>query len=109
MSIWKKIGGFLKKAAPVVGTVASFIPGIGPAISTGIKALAGAGGSDNAPTKDSSPEQYGLSAAELAGTRAGFWREFRIAVGTGGNGRCARWIELFWSEEYECCERSTGG
>lgn len=43
MSIFKKIGGFLKKAAgPLLGFGASLIPGVGPAISSAVGGLFGA-------------------------------------------------------------------
>lgn len=56
MSIWKKIGGFLKKAAPVVGAIASVIPGIGPAVSKGIDAITGVG---------RSPEEDGMASQNM--------------------------------------------
>lgn len=41
MSFWKKIGSGLKKALPIVGGLASFIPGVGGLIGKGVSALGG--------------------------------------------------------------------
>lgn len=41
MSFWKKVGNFAKKALPIAGLAANFIPGVGPMVSKGLGALGG--------------------------------------------------------------------
>lgn len=87
MSFFKKVGGFLKKAAPIAGLAATFIPGASGLISGALGKLGSAfgigGGVSQAPGAVASPGPDGVQRLpEMTVTPSTDWSKWAGALGS---------------------------
>lgn len=72
MSFWKKIGTAVKKVLPLASTAAAFIPGVGPAISAGLRGVSSMWGGGSSAQAASQPAQTGLQLPPGAAPEYGY-------------------------------------
>jgi hypothetical protein len=93
---FKKVGGFLKKALPILSTVAMFVPGIGTAIGGALKIASAAMGAIDA-IKNKNPLGFlGSVASAFTGGASGLLGKAQNFLGNSGLGNLVtRGVDLF--------------
>jgi hypothetical protein len=106
---FKKIGGFLKKALPIISLAANFIPGVGPLVSMGLKIASAAMSAYNGIKSGNIMGAITGIAGAFTGGAGGLLSKAQSFLGnTGIGGLVSKGIDLF-SKGKEWLSNATAG